>query len=456
MSTDQQTSPRTLNAVMVVPGIMGSELVDNDGRVAWGLSPSLLATAWSTRQLDVLHPSEEELEGRPRLRPTRLLRIPAFMPFLGGLEPYSAMIERAGQVTSDPRAVAEFAYDWRLSIAYNAALLVKAGEEHLTRWRELVASERMGDPAAVRLVIVAHSMGGLVARYASAVLELEDILGELITAGTPYFGSLNALEMIATGKGGPPLPRRAARELAVRCPAVYDLLPRYRCVTATPGEPRVLSVADITAVGGRPDLAQDAGERWEKLGLRQQDTSESVWSKVKAVIGTDQPTWQSVAFNGGTCAFSSELSGVNYSGDSTVYSGAASPIGVTCQALPQKHGSLLQDSSAVTLIHNWILGKVTGPPLGTRPIGADIPDLVKAGSRPIVTVTGTAGNPVGVSVTSTDLTTSRPTTWPSGKKTDAMARFEGPALAPGLHRIEVKAGGFSPVTDTILVFPDEL
>jgi hypothetical protein len=81
--------PVTTDAVVVVPGIMGSELVDETGEVCWGLKPLLLAKAWRTKRLDVLRVTEADQAGGRRLRPTRLLRVPGYMPVLGGLEPYT-------------------------------------------------------------------------------------------------------------------------------------------------------------------------------------------------------------------------------------------------------------------------------------------------------------------------------------------------------------------------------
>src|SRR5690242_3840099 len=132
-------APVSTDAVVVVPGIMGSELVDNDGKVQWGLKPGLLARAWLTRRMDGLQVTEAELAGERRLRATRLLRIPGYMPLLGGLEPYGELLKQVQQKVVDARAVAEFPYDWRLSIDENAAQLVLRCEQHLESWRGIVA-----------------------------------------------------------------------------------------------------------------------------------------------------------------------------------------------------------------------------------------------------------------------------------------------------------------------------
>jgi Lecithin:cholesterol acyltransferase len=319
--------PVCTDAVVVIPGILGSELVDEDGDVCWGLKPAVLAGAWITKKLDVLHVTDDDLAGKRRLRPTRLLRVPGYMPFFGGLEPYTALLRRVSETAVDPRAVTEFAYDWRLSIEYNAARLVKRCEEHLATWRKTVAAERYCDPADVRMVLVAHSMGGLVSRAAAAAPGMADVLGDIITLGTPFFGAVKAIRMLATGEGAP-VPKRAARALAVTCPGVYDLLPRYRCVKQgpAPGGFRAFSAGDAVAVGGDGDLAGEAAARWSRLGLAGDEPSVTVLA-TKAVVGAGQPTLQSVLIDAGACTFIGSIDGVDHGGDSTVYRQSAAPRG---------------------------------------------------------------------------------------------------------------------------------
>ena len=437
----------THDAVVVLPGVMGSELVDGDGKVQWGLKPALLAWAWMSQKMDPLKVTEEDLAGGGRLRPTRLLRVPGYMPMLGGIEPYSALLRRVAQHIADPRAVHEFPYDWRLSIEYNARILVPWCEQRLAAWRELVGQQRWADPAKVRLTIVAHSMGGLVARYATEVLGLSALVRQIITLGTPYYGSVKAVSMMATGEGAP-LPRRVARELALTCPGVYDLLPRYRCVAAD----RFLTTSDVVHVGGTMELAEEATNRWAALLLRPSDQGAVASAvPVQPLVGAEQPTLQGIHFIGGECLFDESLAGVDYGGDSTVYRSAAAPAGMTAWPLPQRHGALAKTSEALTFVADKLIGADTGPPLGTRPVGADVPDLVQAGAPVQVTVSGADGDPVGVTVTSTDVSTNVPTPWTAVRRDGDLLRYTRPGLAPGLHRIEVKAGGFSAVSELVLV-----
>lgn len=434
--------------MVVVPGIMGSELMDQSGKVRWGLTPSVLGRAWLTNQLDILHVTDDDMAGGGRLRPTRLLRVPGYMPFLGGLEPYTGLLRRVAEPAADSRAVAEFAYDWRLSIEYNAPLLVRCCEEHLESWRAVVQAERKGDAADVRLVVVAHSMGGLITRYATQKFGLSALLRQVITLGTPFYGAVKGVQMLATGEGAP-VPRQAARRLALTCPGVFDLLPRYRSVLTT-NDVRRLTAEDIAAIGGSAELAADASQRWERLGLAAGDPSGGEVRHL-AVVGTEQPTLQSVEIEAGEATFLESLAGVNHTGDSTVYRQAAAPGDQTAFVLPQKHGSLAKTPEALAFVADKLVGADKRPPLGTRPVGAYIPDMAVAGRPVKVRVTGNDMDPVGVSVKSSDIETGIPTTWHASTRVDGALEYTNPGLPPGLHRIQVQAGGYSPVTDMVLV-----
>lgn len=441
-----------IDAVVVVPGIMGSELMDQSGKVRWGLKPSVLAHAWLTNELGILQVTDDDMAGGGRLRPTRLLRVPGYMPFLGGLEPYTGLLRRVAETAADSRAVTEFPYDWRLSIEYNAPLLVRRCEEHLESWRAVVQAERKGDPTDVRLVVVAHSMGGLITRYATQKLGLSELLRQVITLGTPFYGAVKGVQMLATGEGAP-VPRQAARRLALTCPGVFDLLPRYRSVLTTDGGERGvrrLTVEDIVAIGGSAELAVDASQRWEKLGLAARDQSGSTVRHF-AVVGTEQPTVQSMEIEAGEATFLESLDGVNHRGDSTVYRQAAAPDDQLAFVLPQRHGSLAKTEEALAFVADKLVGADKKPPLGTRSVGADIPDMAVAGRPVKVRVTGNDMDPVGVSVKSTEIETGIPTTWHASTRVDGAMQYTHPGLPPGLHWIQVQAGGYSPVTDMVLV-----
>ncbi|MCC2316272.1 esterase/lipase family protein [Cellulomonas xiejunii] len=443
----RSSRPTILDAVLVVPGTMGSELRDAEDRVVWGLAPSLAAQRWLGGRTTELHVTEEERAGSTRLRPTRLLRAPAFMPVLRGVEPYTDLLRQLCGRAAAPAAVAEFPYDWRLGIDVSAPRLASAGFAHLERWRTQVRDERLGDPDDVRLTIVAHSMGGLVTLQAARHHGLAEVLRQVVTLGTPYFGAVKAVQTLVAGRGAPLLiPPAAARALARTCPGLYDLLPRYRCVDDG-GTLRSLDTADLVALDADGELATESQSRWDRLGLR---SEQPLPYELHALVGADQPTAQSVRLASGDATFLPSLLGVDHRGDATVYRGAAAPLGSAAFALPQHHGPLAKTSEARTFVVDKLLGRSSAPPLGTGAVGADIPDVAAPGEVLEVVVTGAEGFG-DVAVTSTYLESGGPARWAGHVLGDGRVVFRHEGLPPGLHRVEVRSGGWSPVSDVLLV-----
>jgi pimeloyl-ACP methyl ester carboxylesterase len=135
---------------------------------------------------------------------------------------------------------------------------------------------------AARVIVVAHSMGGLVARYWLGPLGRWAWCRALITVGTPHRGASKALDWLVNGVrlcgvrlGGP-------SRLVWDWPAVAQLLPRYPVVrnltarpthrmrrgtrtscpsTAWPGRPR-RPTTYMWRSNGRGRRCPEAARRW--------------------------------------------------------------------------------------------------------------------------------------------------------------------------------------------------
>ncbi|WP_051450917.1 esterase/lipase family protein [Actinospica robiniae] len=457
-------APTCADAVMVLPGIMGSELVEVEtGRVLWGLAdPGWYVRAWTTGgSLSALRPTPEELEGHgSRIAATRLLRFPAFAPILRGAEPYTKLVDALGRVAAHPAAVATFPYDWRLPVSVNARLLAEAAQMHLAAWRAHPACRA----DEVRLVLVAHSMGGLIARHFTDELGGGELVRTVVTLGTPFFGSVKVLSMWNSGRGGPvPLPHRRLRDLAASLPSVHDLLPTYRCVDEGGDRPaRRLTRADVAAAGGDAELAGAALER-------RPERAPGLGPSTRMVVGVSQPTGQSVSLRDGVvtehrhiCQDTADggVRRVDRGGDSTVLREAAALPGIEPVYFAQSHGGLPGADEVVEYVRAVLTEQPLGPPLGAVELGLDVPDVAVAGQPFPVTVhlstdpaeLGSSSATVRCRVVSGAANT--PVARPLLRRSGA-ATLTGTVLVdrPGVYALEVKAGGGSAVRQLVLVVP---
>jgi len=132
-----------------------------------------------------------------------------------------------------------FDYDWRRDLIETAQAL---GRFVLAR-RDEVAAERGVPPEEVRFDMLAHSMGGMVARYflmyGFAEPGPDGALPPITWAGAAYFdrvvfvappnaGSILALDNIVNGKSLGPLQPFYPPALQATYPSSYQLLPRAR------------------------------------------------------------------------------------------------------------------------------------------------------------------------------------------------------------------------------------
>jgi hypothetical protein len=449
------------DAVIVIPGIMGSELVETEtGRTLWGLADTgWYAQAWmSGKSLATLAVDDAERSGDSgRITARRLLRFPAFAPLMRGFEPYNALTTRVKQVVPHRAAVLEFPYDWRLSVEHNAKVLKAAAEQHLDRWR----AHPDGHPDA-RLVLVAHSMGGLVARYFTEVLGWEAAVRAIVTLGTPFYGSAKAAELLSSGRGAPlPLPRRRLRALARTLPGVYDLLPSYRCVDEGTSVRR-LTPSDVTTLGGDRELTAEAfGRRERLLG----GSSAPAATGLRPLVGVEQDTVQSLILADGvaegrsyTCQPAQEggMARVDRRGDGTVYREAACLPGAEPMHLPQTHGALAARAEGIAHACAIITENEMGPWLAdVTEIGLRVPDVVSVAEPFEIWVSG-CDDPAAVDCRVNEAGT-------GGAVAQVLMAQQADGLVasaklarPGLYRIEAKAGGLSAVTELVLaVDPQE-
>jgi hypothetical protein len=447
---------------------MGSAL-RAEGREIWGFEKlGWYRRAWSEEEssLDQLRLTPAELNGEyGRVEPAGLLRMPAFAPFLRGLEPYTPLIRALQSVVIDPAAVLQFSYDWRLPVTHNAQRLALAAKIHLDSWRLHPAFRRLQvelpDIPPPRLVLVAHSMGGLLVRALPKEPSLD--VKAVITLGTPFDGAPKALMILNSGRGGPiPLPREKLRRAAATMPGLHDLLPVFRCIDDPSGDsdPRRLTLEDVANCGGDPNLAR-ASFNMHAM------TSNAIVPHHRALVGTNQPTMQSLSVDGGVVTtyqhtFRPSLNGgfqrdrngillrVNEFGDGTVPKNSAMQGHTATLTLPQQHNALPRTVEGINAIRDIILESDPDlPRLGAGELGLSMPDLVKPQEYCYAEIVG-IDNPSAVRVTVHD---------EMGRQMHRMAvvKADGAWYAPisvanaGIYTVRVAGTGLSPVSQMFMV-----
>ena len=252
------------NPVIVIPGILGSKLKDEEtDRVVWGAFDGTYANpetpdgarlvAIPMRFGSPLIELRDEVFSNGSLDRVRLrlfgipVALRAYAQILatlgvGGYRDEPLGMAGAIDYGDEHFTCFQFDYDWRRDNVENARRL----HRFILEKREYVRAElkrRYGvDKPDLQFDIVAHSMGGLLARYylryGDADLPEEgkptvtwagaSLLDRLILVGTPNAGSVNALFQLVNGtRMAPILPRYSAAVLGTM-PSVYQLLPRPR------------------------------------------------------------------------------------------------------------------------------------------------------------------------------------------------------------------------------------
>jgi hypothetical protein len=231
------------DVVVLLPGITGSVLKKH-GKVVWGYSAKTIAGALFTggsnlrEALALPHDDPDVDDLGDGVTADALMPDLHLLPGLWKIDGYGAVADAllANFELTEGRNFFRFPYDWRRHNKVAARKLARAAHDWLRDWRAA------GHPDA-KLILIAHSMGGIVSRYFLECMEGWKDTRALITFGTPYRGSLNAVDTLANGmkKGWVDL-SPLARELT----ALYQLLPIFKCYD--PGDGQLVRVGETTGI----------------------------------------------------------------------------------------------------------------------------------------------------------------------------------------------------------------
>src|SRR4029450_4139339 len=218
----------------------------------------------------------------------KVIRDVHLIPGLWKIDGYTKLvdhIEKTFDVTRG-RNLFEFPYDWRRDNRVAARRLQRQSAQWLKAWRESSGA------ADAKLVLVGHSMGGLVSRYYLECLDGWRDTRVLVTFGTPYRGSLKALGTLSNGLEKKIGPLSLDLTKMVRSlTAVYQLLPVYPCVEGADGKLVRVADADIPNVNRqRAAAAREFHEEIRRAVEEHEQNEEYRRGRydIRPVIGTFQ------------------------------------------------------------------------------------------------------------------------------------------------------------------------
>lgn len=219
LSTDAEGVPNMRTPLIFIPGIMGSKLNNHKGEV-WPNATEL----FKDLDDDSLFVLRLQADGVTALEPENqdysTITVGDVISSAGGdvYETALAYLATRGYRIAD-KTLYLFPYDWRKDNLSNSALLAQLVDQIKT------------ETGLDKVNILAHSMGGLVARlYISEPAHASNV-DTLVTLGTPYLGAPKAFDVLHYGHacmiqwGLCWLNRDTTQQLVQNWPGAYQLLP---------------------------------------------------------------------------------------------------------------------------------------------------------------------------------------------------------------------------------------
>jgi pimeloyl-ACP methyl ester carboxylesterase len=472
-TTEKEDLPmaKPINDVIVLlPGILGSAL-RRDGRDVWAISGgtvgrALLSLGGSITDLALRDESTDPTVNADGVTAERLLDDVHLIPGLWKIDGYTKISEAIKKTfaVEEGANFFPFPYDWRRDNRVAAKQLAAKTKTWLAEWRK-----RPGKQNA-RLILLAHSMGGLVSRYFLEVLDGWRDTRMLVTFGTPYFGSLNAVNVLANGLkvGFGPLAVDLS-PLIQSLPALHQLLPTYSCYDPGTGD-LAHTYDDGIDIPNLDPVKATAAHKFhteiEDAVTRHLKDNEYMQNRyiIHPIVGRKQPTLQSAVRRGATVEMLSTYKGTDEEGDGTVPRVSATPKELDGEQretfAAEMHGSL-QNSDSVWVNVEGILGGLDIHSHAFRAGVSAAKLAVRLGIRdaypdktPVTMTVRPEESFVDLEATVVDVATNREVQTVPAQPAGAAERtvsFAG--LQPGTYRVTVHGDDVDAVSDVFLVLP---
>ncbi len=453
--------------VVLLPGITGSVL-EKDGKGLWEVSGGaglrmLFSRGRNLQNLALNGTDDPNLDDLgDGITATRLMGDIHLIPGLWKIDGYGnirdTIVSRFD--VSKGHNYFEFPYDWRRDNRVHARRLRRESHEWLKAWRLSSGNDD------AKLILVAHSMGGLVAR---AFLELEEGWSDtqaLFTIGTPFAGSLNAADFVVNGFKKDLGPLKLDLSDALRSmTSVYQLLPVYPSLAV--GDGPLLRPSELSGV---PHLDIERAAAAHAFHLSMNEAAERsveagrAKDRIFPIVGFAQPTLQSGRVIDGRLETSTRIDDLDPGGDGTVPRPSATPPeradrpSNNAVYAAQRHGSLQN----VEGLLNHLVGSLAPRAPSERfrafdhSLSLDCDDVFGSGEE--VTINGSCTQP-GVELRASIQNVA------TGETIEQLLFNDGgewsstvfPPQPEGDYRVRLSSPGVdaSSVTDTFVTFDEE-
>jgi pimeloyl-ACP methyl ester carboxylesterase len=284
----------------MLPGICGSVLA-KDGKEIWspsaqGIWQFIKSRSQSLASLALAGDDANVADLGDGVTATRLVEDIHLVPGLWKIDGYTTirrLLESQFNVFSSkdhPPGEANFIevpYDWRRDNRSSARRVNGLVDLYLNAWRK---RQNLKNAQAIFL---AHSMGGLIARYWLDVMGGWRMTRALVTFGTPFRGSPKALGYIANGSK----PRLASlTSMLQSCTSVYQLLPLYPMLQTDAGDLRITECPPVLNLDAA--RARDALQFHREIENSAKTRDNGPSYALLPIVGTGQPTFQSASTSG--------------------------------------------------------------------------------------------------------------------------------------------------------------
>ncbi|MGE5250108.1 MAG: lipase family alpha/beta hydrolase [Bacteroidota bacterium] len=362
--------------IILLPGIMGSAL-QKDGKDLWALSGQALwqylTNLKNTVQQMRLGDEDWTVDDRgDGVHASRLIEdlhsIPPFVEHAGysvirkGIREFFGLTEGSIDSPSEQASFYPFPYDFRRDNRVAARKLQEFVQAQLPKWRAWSGADD------AQVILIGHSMGGLVSRYYLEVLGGWRDCIAAITVGSPHRGAIGAIDGLSNG----------VKKLAIdftdvmrSFPSAYQIAPTYPVVKSGHQYVRASETDDIPNVDqARAKAGRDDFLDAIRLAAIENRKDPQYVQRLIPWVGTRQDTQQSAVLSGGKLIPSYDApAGLDPSlvdGDGTVPRVSAVPADLDGQRL---------ERFAVER-HGWL----TNNPMTLQPLLATLQQIASPGA----------------------------------------------------------------------------